>query len=288
MMLHDTSRIKLALPNKGRLREPVIELLKAAGYKFRIQERTLYASCTNAEMTLIFIRAEDIPILVHSGVVELGITGQDLVVEKQADVEEILPLQLGRCRLCVAVKEDLTYTGPENLAGKTVATSFPHITREFFRQRHVDVQCLEMSGSLEIMVGLQLADAIVDLVETGDTLKENHLKAVEEIGKYQTVLMGHKKSLHLPQVEQIKRRLEGIIIARRYSMLEYNIKRELLSKAQEITPGFEAPTISELNEVGWLAVKVMVEKDKVIDTMDRLQQLGATAIIETEIKNCRL
>jgi ATP phosphoribosyltransferase len=287
-MLQTENRIKIAVPNKGRLREPVIELLKAAGYQFRIKERMLHASCTNARISLIFMRAQDIPLLVESAVVEFGITGQDLIKEKKARVKEILPLELGLCRLCVAVQEDFPFRTLADLAGKRIATSFPHITHSYFSAQKVPVSCLEMSGSLEIMVGLGLADAIVDIVETGDTLRENKLKTVSELGNYQTVLIGNKLSIRLPEAGQIRRRIEGILIARRYGMLEYNIKKDLLKKAETITPGFEAPTISELDEEGWCAVKVMVEKKNIIDVMDRLERLGATAILETEIRNCRL
>ena len=287
-MLHKDNTLKIAVPNKGRLKEPVLDLLKKAGYQFRVKERMLYATCTGDDITLIFIRAEDIPLLVESETVDFGITGEDLIREKKARVKIILPLELGRCRLCVAVHEGFRYRGAQDLAGKRVATSFPAITRAWFSKNKVSVSCLEMSGALEIMVGLGLADAIVDLVETGDTLKENNLVAVEDIGSYETVLIANQKSAALDEAGRIRRRIEGILIARKYSMLEYNIRKALLKKAEIITPGFEAPTVSELDEEGWCAVKVMVEKKNVISVMDRLEKLGATAIIETEVKNCRL
>jgi ATP phosphoribosyltransferase len=280
-------RVKIAVPNKGRLREPVIELLRAAGYRFRTKERMLSASCADEKVTFIFVRADDIPRLVESGAVEFGITGQDLVREKKAQVRELLPLDLGRCRLCVAVHESARRS-LKKLAGKRIATSFPHITHHWFASRKIPVECLEMSGSLEIMVGLGLADAIVDIVESGDTLKENNLVVLEELGGFQTALIAGQAAARSPAAASLKRRLEGILIARRYSMLEYNIRKSLLKKAEAITPGFEAPTVSDLDEAGWCAVKVMVEKSRVIAAMDYLEKLGATAILETEIRNCRL
>ncbi|RPJ03251.1 MAG: ATP phosphoribosyltransferase, partial [Spirochaetaceae bacterium] len=123
IMLHEKNRIKLAVPNKGRLKDPVVELLKSAGYSFRVRERMLYASCSNAELTIIFLRADDIPLLVSSGAVHIGITGQDLVLEKRAKVKEILPLELGKCRLCVAVSEGFAWKSPASLSGKRIATS---------------------------------------------------------------------------------------------------------------------------------------------------------------------
>lgn len=288
MIALDSDYIKIAVPNKGRLHEPCIDLLKSAGYKFRVKDRALYATCTNAPLQIIFVRAADIPTLVSNGVVELGITGQDLVIETKSECDEVLPLDLGRCKLCVAVKADINSDSLSFLEGKTVATSFPYITSEFFKEKNVSVRCLELSGALEVMVGLGLAEAIVDIVETGDTLRENNLKVFSQIGSYETALIAGKGLASREEIEVIKKRLEGVIIAKRYSLLEYNIAKDNLKKAEEITPGIESPTLSPLDEEGWVAVEVMVEKSKIVDCMDALQVIGATGIIETEIKNCRL
>ena len=288
MNLNKNSRLKFALPVKGRLREPAVELLKRSGYKFRPTGRNLYATCTNAEIIFIFVRADDIPVLVESGTVDLGITGSDLVLERNAKVKEILPLGFGKCKLCVAVKESFRGKNLQQLKGKNVATSFPLITANFFKKKGVKINCLEMNGSVEIMVGLNLAEAIVDLVETGDSLRDNNLKVFEEVGSYQTVLIGNENVINKKEVWQIKKRLEGILVADQYSLLEYNISKKNLKKAEKITPGFDAPTVSFLDQKDLLAVKVMVKKDEVISVMDKLQKIGATAIIENKIRNCRL
>ena len=280
--------ITLAIPNKGRLKEPTLRLLKKAGYNFRKRDRLLYSTCTNADLQIYFLRTDDIPVLVDSGVIDMGITGSDLLAERKVSVDEVLALNYGRCRLCVAVKDDFKGDEIKDLEGKTIATSFPEITEQYFSEKGVSITCIEMNGSLEIMVGLKLADAIVDIVETGDTLRDNNLKVFKEINTYRTVVVAHKKVSQLPKVRKIVRRLEGILIAEEYSLLEYNIKGEVLKKAEKITPGFESPTISELDEPDWFAVKVMVKKKEVVDTMDRLEAIGATAILETEILNCRL
>lgn len=287
-MIHDRQRLRFALPGKGRLREPTIELLKKAGFDFRAKDRNLYATCTNADIVFIFVRADDIPVLVESGVVDVGITGSDLILERKATVESILSLGFGRCRLCVAVRDDYTETNLQPLAGKTIATSFPHITADYFSKNGINVKCVEMNGSVEIMVALGLAEAVVDIVETGDSLRDNNLKILSEIGKYETVLIANKDISGDARVSQIKRRIEGILVASRYSILEFNIPEAKLKESEKIAPGYESPTISRLDEEGWFAVKVMVEKTKVVDTMDKLESLGATAIIETEVKNCRL
>ncbi len=287
-MIHDRTSLRFAIPGKGRLKDPSIDLLRKAGFDFRAKDRHLYATCTNSDIVFIFVRADDIPVLVNEGVVDMGITGSDLVIERKAVLEEILPLGFGRCRLCVAVHDSFKSNDLKPLAGKTIATSFPHITTEFFKSNGIDVKCVEMNGSVEIMVALGLADAIVDIVETGDSLRDNNLRILKDIGKYETMLVASKNIADDPRVKSIRRRIEGILVASRYSILEFNIREDNLREAEKIAPGYESPTVSKLDLEGWLAIKVMVEKNKVVDTMDKLESIGATAIIETEVRNCRL
>ena len=287
-MISDRNRLRFALPGKGRLREPTIDLLQKSGFTFREKDRHLYATCTNENIVFIFVRADDIPVLVESGVVDAGITGSDLVIERKASVNEVISLGYGRCRLCVAVRDECQESSVKWLEGKRVATSFPHITREFFLSNGVNVEVIEMNGSVEIMVALGLADAIVDIVETGDSLRDNNLKVFCDIGKYETVLISNKEIKNDPRIEKAKRRLEGVLTAKRYSILEYNISESALPAAEKITPGFKSPTISKLDTEGWVGVKVMVEKSSVPKVMDELESLGATAIFETTIINCRL
>lgn len=288
MKLIETDNIKFAVPVKGRLREPAIELLSRAGYRFRARGRNLYATCTTADITFIFVRADDIPVLVESGVVDLGITGSDLIAERRADVVNLMQLGFGKCRLCVAVPESMKETEISSFEGKTIATSFPHMTEDFFKNHGVSIKCVEMNGSVEIMVDLSLAHAIVDIVETGDSLRDNNLKVFCDIGSYETCLIGNHEMTGNEAVNRIMRRIEGILIANQYSLLEYNIAENKLKEAEEITPGFESPTVSQLDQEGWVAVKVMVRKKDVVSVMDRLDALGATAILEAEVKNCRL
>ena len=288
MNIAETNKIKFAIPSKGRLKDPAIELLKKAGYKFRASGRNLYATCTNADIIFIFVRTDDIPILVNSGVCDLGITGQDLVLEHNVAIQEILPLGFGKCRLCVAVRDSHENTDLSYFHKKNIATSFPTMTTDFFKRNNIDINCIEMSGSVEIMVGLHLAEAIVDIVETGDSLRDNNLKVLCDIGSYETVLIASNEKKHNEEIEKIRRRIEGVIVASQYSLLEYNIPRNKLEQAEKITPGFESPTVSKLEDSEWAAVRVMVKKKEVVQAMDELEELGATAIIETDISNCRL
>ncbi len=287
-MINDKNRIRFALPGKGRLREPAIELLQKSGFNFRAKDRNLYATCTNDDIVFIFVRTDDVPVLVESGVIDCGITGSDLVLERQKEVSAILPLDFGRCRLCVAVKDNFNEKEISAFEGKKIATSFPNITRQFFSANGVNIEIIEMNGSVEIMIALGLADAIVDIVETGDSLRDNSLKIFCEIGKYETQLICSKALENDARINRIKKRIEGILIAEKYSILEYNIREDKLKEAEKIAPGYESPTVSQLEEAGWVAVKLMVPRKETVAVMDALANLGANAIFETKIVNCRL
>lgn len=287
-MLNDKKRLKFALPSKGRLKEPAVNLLHQAGFKFRDKNRNLYATCTNDDITFIFVRADDIPVLVSNGVVDAGITGSDLIIEKKAEVSQLLSLGFGKCRLCVAVPDECQDTELSHLHNKTIATSFPVVTKEYFSKHGVDVSVVEMNGSVEIMVALGLAEAIVDIVETGDSLRDNHLKVFSDIGSYETILIAHPSKKDDPGITKIARRMEGILVATQYSILEYNISAENLKAAEKLTPGYKSPTLSQLEDKNWFAVKVLVKKKEVPAVMDQLESMGATAIFESNINNCRL
>jgi ATP phosphoribosyltransferase len=237
---------------------------------------------------ITFLRTEDIPVLCAEGAIDLGVTGSDLVAESGSELTARLALGIGQCRLSVCVPESAPFTDPAKLQGCRVATSFPRITREFFARHGAEVHLVSLSGSVEIMVALGVADAIVDLVETGSTLAANRLRVLADIGGYETVLVQNAHRRHREVANRVVRRLEGVVIARGYSLLEYNVPRAQLSEAEKVTPGYHSPTISNLEDPEWCAVQVMVKRKDVIDVMDRLEALGATAILETQISNCRL
>jgi ATP phosphoribosyltransferase len=169
-----------------------------------------------------------------------------------------------------------------------VATSFPRITRTWLAGRGVEAHFVELSGSVEVMIALGVADAIVDLVETGSTLAANRLRVLAEIGRYETVLVQHPALRDVALADRIVRRLEGIVIARSWSLLEYNVPRARLQEAEAITPGFNSPTIMALEDATWCAVRAMVKRSEVHSVMERLDAIGASAVIETRIGNCRL
>jgi ATP phosphoribosyltransferase len=175
-----------------------------------------------------------------------------------------------------------------DLHGSRIATSFPNVTREYLRKHGAEAHLVTLTGSVEIMIALGVADAIVDLVETGSTLAANQLRIFDEIGRYETILVQNKDRRHAEIADRVVRRLEGVVIARSYSLLEYNVPRAKLSEAEKITPGFNSPTVSALEDPAWCAVRVMVKRGDVIGIMERLEAIGASAILETQITNCRL
>lgn len=282
------ANLRIGIPSKGRLAEQSENLLNLAGFKFRRQNRSLFAKVRDTDIEITFLRADDIPVLCAESAIDMGITGSDLVEEADVQVDMRLPLGVGKCRLALCVPDETDFQGPQQLAGKRIATSFPVVTQNYLRQFDTQAHLVTLTGSVEVMITLGVADAIVDLVETGSTLAANRLKVVAEIGEYETVLIQNAQRRQAQLADQVVRRLEGVVIARSYSLLEYNVPREKLAAAEKITPGFNSPTISALEDTDWCAVRVMVKRKEVIQAMEALENLGAKAILETEIANCRL
>lgn len=285
----DGSRnLRIGLPSKGRLSEIASELLGQAGIKFRRQSRGLFAKVSGLPIDLVFLRTDDIPTLCAEGAIDMGITGSDLVEEAGADIAVRMRLGMGRCRLAFCVPDDSDIQNASQLDQSRIATSFPAVTRRYLAERQAEAHLVALSGSVEVMIQLGIADAIVDLVETGSTLAANRLRILEEIGTYETVLIQNDRNRDSATADRVVRRLEGVVIARDYSLLEYNIPRAKLADAEEITPGFNSPTVNSLEDEQWCSVRVMVKRKDIIEAMERLEALGASAIIETPISNCRL
>ncbi len=257
------TNLRIGLPSKGRLAEVSEQLLKKAGLKFRRQNRSLFARVSDMPVDIIFLRTDDIPVLCAEGALDMGITGSDLVAEADVDLDERLQLGVGKCRLAICVPDDSDFSDAASLDGQRIATSFPTVTRQYLGQHGAEAHLVKLTGSVEIMISLGIADAIVDLVETGSTLAANRLRILDEIGNYQTILVQNKEQRHADLADRIVRRLQGVVIAQRYSLLEYNIPREKLAQAEGITPGYNSPTINPLEDNDWCAVRVMV-KNRVV------------------------
>jgi ATP phosphoribosyltransferase len=280
--------LRIGLPSKGRLSEVATELLSQAGLKFRRQSRGLFAKVSGLSIDLVFLRTDDIPTLCAEGAIDMGITGSDVVDESRTETEVRMKLGVGRCRLAVCVPDDAELSSPADLDTKRIATSFPNVTQQYLAQHNATAHLVSLSGSVEVMIQLGVADAIVDLVETGSTLAANRLRILDEIGSYETVLIQNSRCRDPQMADRVVRRLEGVVIARDYSLLEYNVPRNKLAEAEAITPGFNSPTVNDLEDKQMCSVRVMVKRGDVIDAMERLEALGASAIIETPISNCRL
>lgn len=294
------NNLRIGVPSKGRLSEIAGELLGQAGLKYRRQNRGLFARVSGLPIDIIFLRTDDIPTLCAEGAIDMGVTGSDLVeeaglgeqTEAASNASELvhtrMHLGVGRCRLAFCVPDDSAFTSATELNGKRIATSFPTVTKNHLSKSEAAAHLVSLSGSVEVMIGLGIADAIVDLVETGSTLAANRLRILEEIGNYETVLIQGQSCRDPETADRVVRRLEGVVIARDYSLLEYNLPRVKLAEAEKVTPGYNSPTVNNLEDIDWCSVRVMVRRKEVIDAMEQLESLGASAIMETSIANCRL
>jgi len=281
--------LRIAVPSKGRLRDPSLALLERAGLRFRVSGRRLFSVCSDTGSRIIFTNAADIPVLVAEGVVDLGITGSDQVLEKAARVVEHRRLGFGRCRLSVAVHKDAPYRTASDLAGRVVGAKFVRLAREYFERRGVgDVHVIEIQGAVEVMVLLGMVDAIVEIVETGNSLLENDLVELDRVLDAEAVLIGRTAPRDPARSEQLLRRIDGVLAAARYTLIEYNCPSARIEEASKITPGFSSPTIAHLQDPAWLAVKVLVEKAETQRVIDALEAIGCVAILETELRHARL
>jgi ATP phosphoribosyltransferase len=282
------THLRIGLPSKGGLADQAAGLLTEAGLRFRRQDRNLFARVSGQPIDVTFVRTGDIPVLCAEGAIDLGITGSDVVAEAGVDLTPRLRLGFGACRMSVCVPEDSDIESVRDLDGLRIATSFPRLTEQFFRQQQASVRLVNISGSVEVMIALGVAEGVVDIVSTGSTLVANRLRVLTEIGRYEAVLVQNPQARCAEVADRVVRRLEGVVIARAWALLEYNVPRAQLATAEQITPGFNSPTVNALEDADWCAVQVMVERKDVIDVMDRLEAIGATAILQTDISNCRL
>jgi ATP phosphoribosyltransferase len=282
-------RLRIAIPSKGRLRDSALATLERAGLRFRVSGRRLFSVCSETGTRIIFTNTADIPVLVAEGVVDLGMTGSDQVLEKAVSVVEHRRLGFGKCRLSVAVHKDAPYRTAKDLAGRVVGAKFVRLARAYFDREGVeDVHVIEIQGAVEVMVLLGMVDGIVEIVETGNSLVENDLVELDRVLDAEAVLIGREEPRDPELRDALLRRIDGVLAAARYSLLEYNCPAARIDDAVAITPGFSSPTITSLQDPDWLAVKVMVEKSATQRVVDALEAIGCVAILETELRHARL
>jgi ATP phosphoribosyltransferase len=281
--------LQIAIPNKGSLSEGAVELVREAGYHCRRDGRELVVADADNEIEFVFLRPRDIAIYVGNGVLDLGITGRDLALDVEAGVEELLALGFGRSTFRYAVPAGSGLT-PEAFGGLRVATSYPGLVAADLAARGVEAAIIRLDGAVEISVQLGVADVVADVVQSGKTLIQAGLEIVgEPILQSEAVLVGRREvAAEEPAVRTFIKRLEGIIVARTYAMIEYDVESRLLTQACAITPGIESPTVAPLSREGWVAVKAMVRSSAVNAIMDELAVLGARGIIVSDIRTCRI
>jgi ATP phosphoribosyltransferase len=282
------SGISIAVPNKGRLSEAAVQLLGRAGLNVDTSasnNRQLFAVTWNGRVRILFVRAQDIPELVEDGIADLGITGLDLVLETGKRVESLMDLRFGHCRLVVAVPEK---TGIRTLAGLpkkvTVATSFPNLTRRFFKQKRRQVKIVAVSGATEVMPHIGVADAITDLTATGSTLAINDLVEIASIQESTAHLIGNKKGVtdaaKKELLEDVVFAISSVVHARGKRYLMADVPTDRLHEVQQILPGIAGPTVMDIwGKKDLKAVHVVVDEDKVYDAMRRLKKIGAKGIL---------
>jgi ATP phosphoribosyltransferase len=282
-------RLRIAVPSKGRLRDAALSTLERAGLQFRVSGRRLFSVCADTGTRIIFTNTADIPVLVAEGVVDLGVTGSDQVLEKGVKVLEHRRLGFGKCRLSVAVHKDAPYRTAQDLAGRVVGAKFVRLAREYFEREGVDgVRVIEIQGAVEVMVLLGMVDGIVEIVETGNSLVENDLVEIDRVLEAEAVLIGTATPRDAELSDQLIRRIDGVLAAARYSLLEYNCPASRIEEAVEVTPGFSSPTVAHLQDADWLSVKVLVEKNTTQRVIDKLEAIGCVAILETDLRHARL
>ncbi|MDT0316759.1 ATP phosphoribosyltransferase [Streptomyces millisiae] len=283
--------LRIAVPNKGSLSEPAAAMLHEAGYRQRKDRRELVLIDADNQVEFFYLRPRDIAIYVGSGRLDIGITGRDLLLDSGAEAEEIMELGFAASTLRYATRPG-TVRDVREFGGLSIATSFAGVVTAHLAEHGVDASVVHLDGAVETAIQLGVAEVIADVVETGTTLRNAGLEIIgEPILESEAVVIrraGGDGEEEDPKVRQFLRRLQGVLVARRYVMMDYDIRAELVDKAVSLTPGLESPTVSPLHDQGWVAVRSMVPVQDAQRIMDELYELGARAILSTGIHAARL
>lgn len=280
--------LRLAVPNKGALSEPAIKLLNEAGYRAVRRGRELYIIDNTNDVEIFFLRPRDIAVYVSQGQIHAGITGRDLLLDSQSEAIEFLPLGFARARFRFAGPAG-KYSSLNDIAGKRIATSFDHLLRNFLDDNNLDASIVHLDGAVESSIQLGVADMVADVVETGTTLRAAGLDVFgPEILNSEALLVTTTERSDDPRLLILRERLRGVLTARTYVLVDYNIHADQLDEVAKVTPGLDSPTVSHLQDSQWLAVRAMVKKAEVNDIMDKLAHKGARSILVTDVMSCRM
>ena len=280
--------MKIAVPNKGSLADASIQVLKEAGYRQRTDSRDLVLTDAENGVEFYYLRPRDIALYVGSGELQAGITGRDLLIDSAAQAEEVLPLDFGGSTFRFAAPASSNWQ-LKDISGKRVASAYPGLVENYLNGAGIKAEIVRLDGAVESSVRLGVADLIADVVSTGNTLRQAGLEMFgDPILKSEAILIKRKGAPVAPEFETLQRRLSGVVIARQYVLLDYDIEKSALENACALTPGLESPTISPLAKDGWVAVRAMVPRKETNRVMDELWAIGARGILVTDIHACRL
>ena len=279
--------LRIAVPNKGTLSQPASQMLRDAGYRQRTDPKDLICRDEANNVEFFYLRPRDIATYVGSGDLDLGITGRDLLVDSGVPASEVLDLNFGGATFRWAAPSG-SITSADEIGGKRIATAYPGVVERYLAEHELKADVVRLDGAVENAVRLGVADLIADVVETGATLRQAGLVTLgEPLLRSSAILIGRAERGNAG-ADQLVRRLQGVLVARSYVMLAYDVRADLLDQATGLTPGIESPTVSPLHREGWVAVQAMVPRSDVHKIMDELYELGARAILVTDIANCRL
>ncbi len=278
--------LRIAVPNKGSLSETAAEMLHEAGYAGRRDPRALSVRDERHDVEFFYLRPRDIATYVGSGALDVGITGRDLLLDSGSEAVEVAPLDFADSTFRFAGPPD-RFSSLADLEGVRVATSYPQLVRDFLAREGVSAVTVALDGAVESAVRLGVADAVADVVETGSTLRAQGLEIFGPVILESTAVLIAAKP-DLPGVAQLQRRLQGVLVARQFVLVDYDVPVKLLEAATKVTPGLESPTVSPLHDPEWVAVRAMVPRDDTNHVMDELYELGARAILVTSIHAARI
>lgn len=280
--------LRIALPNKGQLAEPAKQMLREAGYLRSHSPRDLVVSDPENDVEFFFLRPRDVALYVGSGILDLGITGRDMLLDSGATADEVLPLGFARSTYRLAARPG-RFIDIAELSGQRIATSYPNLLQDCFQQAGVTASVVKLDGAVENAVRLGVADAVADVVDTGTTLRQAGLVLLgEPLLSSEAIVVRPSAVDPDPAGEVFIRRLQGVMTARSYVLVDYDIPNDLVERACDLTPGLESPTVAALHETGWSAVRAVVPKQDVHRIMDDLADLGGRGILVTAITACRL
>ena len=280
--------LRIAIPNKGTLSGPAAQMLRDAGYRQRTDPKDLVCRDEPNHVEFFYLRPRDIAVYVGEGTLDVGITGRDMLLDSGAAAAEVMPLGFGRSRFRFAAPTGAKLT-VEDLHDLRLATSYPGLVGSYLKERGVITRLISLDGAVETAIRLGVADVVADVVETGTTLRQAGLELFgDPILESEAVLIRRSRAEIPPGLGQLERRLNGVLVARNYVMMDYDVSDEVVEQACAITPGLESPTVSPLARPGWHAVRAMVPRAAAQQIMDDLWAIGARAILVTDIAACRL